>query len=663
MRYTAVFLFLILVQMHSMTQALSDDCARACGTSWTGTCARFRPVADVDGQDTTTSTGSFECVPPTGPNMTLILDGPSDNATASASSFPVLNVDTLDSLSSSFVTALTLNATGSASLNASFTLDFPSLTSLSISHVNLPTDLTRQLPSSLHTLQLQDNGLSDLDLTSTPLLTSLDLSLNALATIPSSIYSLVHLQSLNLTGNPIDANNLTSSQAAFLSSLTSFQADWTRCGSLQHVSWSNSSSQLSLDCSSATSIHVTSDANSNSTTSMTVVLIGVGVGLLLLIVVFIIVWRRRAAQDNLRDHSMEQIYQSAFKSAKAMSTNVPSSRQPVSILKGTGGSNRLLQSFVESAFHAKYAADPEFTKWRVPLDSLVCTRLVGHSRNNIYEIWVGQMDDKQIAIKKLSPAVAEAAASATDMPADEVPAIQLLEEMRSLGRLEHSHVLAFYGVAWSTSTSACGLMEFMNKGDLRSLLDAGTQFSWKEVKFEMALHIAKACHYLHSRSPVLIHRDLRAQNVLVHLDSEDKRYTCKLTNFTSARVRSYVDTMTSGVGSARWIAPEVLRGDDYSERVDIYSFGVVLCELDTQKLPFQDYDDSKRTLVQDIMTGKAIPQFSQTCPSEILHLAKQCLQLDPANRPTAAALVETLEKIVSEHAWVDRVTRTGGIYV
>ncbi|KAH9092070.1 hypothetical protein Ae201684P_011607 [Aphanomyces euteiches] len=559
MRYTAVFLFLILVQMHSMTQALSADCASACGTSWTGTCARFRPVADVDGQDTTTSTGSFECVPPTGPNMTLILDGPSDNATASASSFPVLNVDTLDSLSSSFVTALTLYATGSASLNASFTLDFPSLTSLSISHVNLPTDLTRQLPSSLHTLQLQDNGLSDLDLTSTPLLTSLDLSLNALATIPSSIYSLVHLQSLNLTENPIDANNLTSSQSAFLSSLTSFQADWTRCGSLQHVSWSNSSSQLSLDCSSATSIHVTSDANSNSTTSMTVVLIGVGVGLLLLIVVFIIVWRRRAAQDNLRDHSMEQIYQTAFKSAKAMSTNVHSSRQPVSILKGTGGSNRLLQSFVESAFHVKYAADPEFTKWRVPLDSLVCTRLVGHSRNNIYEIWVGQMDDKQIAIKKLSPAVAEAAASATDMPADEAPAIQLLEEMRSLGRLEHSHVLAFYGVAWSTST--------------------------------------------------------------------------------------------------------ILRGDDYSERVDIYSFGVVLCELDTQKLPFQDYDDSKRTLVQDIMTGKAIPQFSQTCPSEILHLAKQCLQLDPANRPTAAALVETLEKIVSEHAWVDRVTRTGGIYV
>ncbi|RHY95008.1 hypothetical protein DYB26_006795 [Aphanomyces astaci] len=416
--------------------------------------------------------------------------------------------------------------------------------------------------------------------------------------------------------------------------------------------------------------------------------------------VFLYVLRRRHLCDRQQRHennnplsSMDQIYHTAFTSTK---DPAPSIVKPPS------------SSSVDSIFHATVTADVELGRMRLPVDSLVTTRRLAHSRTHLYVIYLGQCDDTAVVLKQVS-----ATTSADNM---DTAALHLMDEMRLLGRLRHPHVVTLIGVSWDdlhapVAATATGVMEYMNQGDLRSLLDAAP-LTWTDAKFGMALHIARACLYLHSHHPVLIHRDLRAQNVLVHrrplddlddslssstlpnsedldeVNGETRRtsgggFLCKLTNFTSARVRSYVDTMTSGVGSAKWVAPEVLRGDDYSERVDMYSFGVVLCELDTHALPFADhatgtsesccascstmcfYLDStredQRSLVQDIMTGKALPRFSPTCPLPILQLAKQCLQLDPANRPTARAVVDTLEKLVMEHAWGGR--NGDGIYV
>ncbi|RHY30501.1 hypothetical protein DYB32_004263 [Aphanomyces invadans] len=339
-----------------------------------------------------------------------------------------------------------------------------------------------------------------------------------------------------------------------------------------------------------------------SSSSLIVVLVGIGVGLLLLVVVFLYVLRRRQLRDRqdrqIQDNpltTMDHIYQAAFAGAKH--------KRPLhSILKQSSSSMSLASEKV-SAFHASVTADIELARVRLQLDSLVCTRLLAHSRTHLHQIYLGQCDDLAVVLKKV----------ATTLSADEIDAAatHLMDEMRMLGRLRHPHVVNLIGVAWDdmhtpVAATACGVMEYMNQGDLRSILDAAP-LTWTDAKFAMALHIARACLYLHTQNPVLIHRDLRAQNVLVHrplndlddhpgLDAADHgadktssvRFLCKLTNFTSARVRSYVDTMTSGVGSAKWVAPEVLRGDDYSERVDMYSFGVILCELDTHALPFAD---------------------------------------------------------------------------
>ncbi|KAK1946288.1 putative transposase [Phytophthora citrophthora] len=93
---------------------------------------------------------------------------------------------------------------------------------------------------------------------------------------------------------------------------------------------------------------------------------------------------------------------------------------------------------------------------------------------------------------------------------------------------------------------------------------------------------------------------------------------------------------------------EVLEGKRYSEQADIYSFGVVLSELDTGKAPYCDAVTEHGGMpkpfyiLQDVMAGRLRPTFSQDCPLRIKSLGLACLALDATRRPTAEKLVQML---------------------
>ncbi|KDO16216.1 hypothetical protein SPRG_18248, partial [Saprolegnia parasitica CBS 223.65] len=103
--------------------------------------------------------------------------------------------------------------------------------------------------------------------------------------------------------------------------------------------------------------------------------------------------------------------------------------------------------------------------------------------------------------------------------------------------------------------------------------------------------------------------------------------------------------MTTGVGTKFWIAPEVLRssngGPSYGSPADIYSFGVVLTELDTGETPYADIDD-KLSILDRVCDGTLRPKMSATCEPWLQALANQCLEHDPAKRPTADSIIATL---------------------
>ncbi|KAJ8556728.1 hypothetical protein ON010_g9236 [Phytophthora cinnamomi] len=159
----------------------------------------------------------------------------------------------------------------------------------------------------------------------------------------------------------------------------------------------------------------------------------------------------------------------------------------------------------------------------------------------------------------------------------------------------------------------------------------------------MAVGVARALEYLHAYSPPIIHRDLKSKNILL-----TKLLEAKVIDFGVSRGR-LDNTMTAGVGTPYWTAPEILEGKRYTEQADIYSFGVVLSELDTCKIPFHDCmgTNGKKAkpfrILQEVMLGVLRPSFSEECPPRIRRIGIACCQHDPARRPTAAQLVDMLQ--------------------
>ncbi|KAG6974763.1 hypothetical protein JG688_00002884 [Phytophthora aleatoria] len=157
---------------------------------------------------------------------------------------------------------------------------------------------------------------------------------------------------------------------------------------------------------------------------------------------------------------------------------------------------------------------------------------------------------------------------------------------------------------------------------------------------------AAALAYLHGRQPIIIHRDLKSLNVLL-----DSRLRAKLSDFGLSRERSSDDTMTNGVGTLLWTAPEILRGEAYSEKADVYSYAIVLSELDTCLPPFTlntEVSERRLTTMQLMhlaTSGEVSPQLRDDCPASIQQLTAACASFEPCQRPNALEIVFTLRNI------------------
>ena len=162
-----------------------------------------------------------------------------------------------------------------------------------------------------------------------------------------------------------------------------------------------------------------------------------------------------------------------------------------------------------------------------------------------------------------------------------------------------------------------------------------TEFTWSE-KLQCALSIIEGLVYLHSMT--IIHRDLKSRNVLM-----DSKKGTKLTDFGISR-EDTGETMTIGVGTYRWMAPEILQDNYYTVAADIFSFGMILSELDTHRIPYTDLSNDKGNKLVDtaiislVIQGAIKPTFTVNCPSWIQDLALKCISRNPDDRPTAVEI-------------------------
>ena len=161
-----------------------------------------------------------------------------------------------------------------------------------------------------------------------------------------------------------------------------------------------------------------------------------------------------------------------------------------------------------------------------------------------------------------------------------------LEEFRNecavMEVIRHPNIVLFLG-ACTKAPNLCIVLEYCSRGSLWSLLhDGHIKMSW-EYRKKFALDIAKGVYYLHTNKQPILHRDLKSLNVLL-----DHALNCKLADFGWTRVKAKV--MTSKIGTYQWMAPEVINGYKYTEKADVFSFGIILWELATRKPPYYGID-------------------------------------------------------------------------
>ncbi|KAF0699555.1 Aste57867_9892 [Aphanomyces stellatus] len=210
-------------------------------------------------------------------------------------------------------------------------------------------------------------------------------------------------------------------------------------------------------------------------------------------------------------------------------------------------------------------------------------------------------------------------------------------------RFQSPYLVRFLGAAWKSSAvpeMRC-VLEFMDGGDLRHQLKKRTAalFSWP-AKLEIIHAIVSGLAYLHAQG--VIHRDLKSRNVLL-----DAAQGAKLSDFGVSR-QVTTDTMTAGVGTYRWMAPEVLQSSHYTDKADMYSLGMILTELDTHQIPFAEIVNSKGQPVADtvimsmVVNNSVTIRFSDKMPTWLSTLAMRCVQRDSTLRPSAREFFDAM---------------------
>jgi len=163
--------------------------------------------------------------------------------------------------------------------------------------------------------------------------------------------------------------------------------------------------------------------------------------------------------------------------------------------------------------------------------------------------------------------------------------------------------------------------EFMSNGTLSSLLMMSSSYKEQDI----TVSIAKALHYLHKKG--FMHRDIKSSNILL-----DSNFTPKLGGFDLSCSYLNEEELTPETGTYRWMAPEIIRHENYNNFADVYSYGILLWEIFTREVPYADM--SAIEAAYEVAKNNLRPYISLGITPRKKALICRCWHEDPKARPS-----------------------------
>jgi serine/threonine protein kinase len=230
----------------------------------------------------------------------------------------------------------------------------------------------------------------------------------------------------------------------------------------------------------------------------------------------------------------------------------------------------------------------------------------------------------RVALKLLLPEVSQ----------DENIASRFKREMVVLERLDHPHIIKYYG-GDQHHDQLYYAMELVEGGSVKRVLQENGRLPWREA-VEIGRQVASALQHAHNHG--VIHRDLKPGNLFLTETGK-----IKLGDFGIARDTHSADLTGHGmtVGTYAYMSPEQIHGErKVTGKADLYSFGCVLYEMLTGKQPFEG-DNFAQIFSQHLnKTPAPLAERGVQCPEALSNLVFKLLEKDPEQRPFNARAVQ-----------------------
>ncbi|CBJ26117.1 conserved unknown protein [Ectocarpus siliculosus] len=218
-----------------------------------------------------------------------------------------------------------------------------------------------------------------------------------------------------------------------------------------------------------------------------------------------------------------------------------------------------------------------------------------------------------------------------NLPKDEKK--RIMNEVRLLQNLEHKNLVQFHG-SWVNREreEVIFVTEIMQSGSLMDFIRKVEMIRWRVVK-RWARQILRGMHYLHSQEPPIIHRDLKCDNIFINGAAGDIRIGDL--GLSTSNTRS--EKTMSVLGTPEFMAPELYE-EFYTEKVDIYAFGMCMLEMVTKERPYSECVNAAQ--IYRKVTSQILPSALDRVQNiRAREFIRVCLSPDPDDRPSAMDLL------------------------
>jgi len=323
---------------------------------------------------------------------------------------------------------------------------------------------------------------------------------------------------------------------------------------------------------------------------------------------------------------------------------------------------------------------------------VILHRIIGEG--TFGRVWSAKWGSSSVAVKEFVFAQAAVAGKSRQQQAI---VEEIIGEAGMMAILRHPNVLQLFGCSL-TAQAIWIVSELCSLGSLRQLLDDRERILSLEARLNLALQVAEGMAYLHAQDPPIIHRDLKSHNIFVHetfaeAESKEKSNDSKLLRWPSRKKSEGANdsgsgsesgsggslklkiesnssnnvsnvskssmnakigdwgsaratlagsrTMTHGVGTACWMAPEVLKHARSSKYSDVYGFGIVLWELATRREVYEGLESTQ--IIAMVANDHLRPEVPTDCPWNDVMV--KCWREVPSERPSFEEIVKELNRL------------------